>query len=164
MAINFIHEEITELQNFDSLCSDKKYSDKWRALMMLMQREWFSRRWVVQEIALASNAKIYCGPDSISWNDFAVAVELFVEVESATHRLSEIMQKDEKFRHVPGWFEYISELGASLLVQATGKVFRAQRIPIRESDSDREHGKVEEDYRDCTIDPLDRRSLLSLVS
>jgi hypothetical protein len=56
--------------------------------------------------------------------DFAVAVELFVEVETATHRLSEVMKKDPQFYHVPGWFEYVSALGASLLVEATGKLFR----------------------------------------
>lgn len=33
-------------------------------------------------------------------------------------------RKDEKFGHVPQWFEHVSELGASVLVQATGKVFR----------------------------------------
>lgn len=34
------------------------------------------------------------------------------------------MKKDPKFYHVPGWFEYVSALGASLLVDATGKLFR----------------------------------------
>ncbi|KAK3364667.1 heterokaryon incompatibility protein-domain-containing protein [Lasiosphaeria hispida] len=175
-AIDFIHEEIRVLNNFDKLCSDKKYTEKWRALMILMQREWFSRRWVVQEIALASKAKIYCGPDHISWKEFAVAVELFVEVETATHRLSEIMQKDEKFRHVPGWFEHVSELGASLLVQATGKVFRAQRTAMNQESDDPESeerpifmaktmtpdGKKDDLDSERNIDPLDRRSLLSL--
>jgi len=89
-----------------------------------MQRSWFSRRWVVQEIALAKKAKIYCGPDDIDWVEFAIAVELFVEVETATHRLSEVMKKDQRYYHVPGWFEYVSELGARLLVQATGTIFR----------------------------------------
>jgi hypothetical protein len=95
---------------------------------------------VVQEIALARQALIYCGTDTISWNKFAIAVELFVEVETATHRLSEVMQKvrllpspmaavtnqlkDPKYYHVPGWFEYVSALGASLLVDATGRLFR----------------------------------------
>src|SRR6266566_2663695 len=65
-AIDFIHNEITELKNIDKICSDKKYTHKWQALLMLMQRPWFSRRWVVQEIALASRAKLYCGPNSIS--------------------------------------------------------------------------------------------------
>ncbi|KAJ8131906.1 hypothetical protein O1611_g1718 [Lasiodiplodia mahajangana] len=177
-AIDFIHREIMELKNFDAICSDKRYTDKWQALMMLMQRDWFSRRWVVQEIALATKARLYCGPDSLPWKEFAVAVELFVEVETASHRLSEIMQKDEKFRHIPNWFEHVSELGASLLVQATGKVFRAQRTPMQDDpadilkDEDRERYERDEKkhkeelakqmVKSKTIDPLDRRGLLSL--
>ncbi|KAI1331421.1 heterokaryon incompatibility protein-domain-containing protein [Xylariaceae sp. FL0255] len=164
VAIDFIRDEIMELKNFDTICSDKRYTRKWQALMMLMQAPWFSRRWVVQEIALARQATVYCGKHSISWKEFAVAVELFVEVETATHRLSEIMQKDEKFRHVPGWFEYVSELGASLLVQATGKVFRAQTSPLHDDKGEKE---TREELRQRllkvrTIDPLERRSLLSL--
>ncbi|KAI0862667.1 heterokaryon incompatibility protein-domain-containing protein [Xylaria cubensis] len=150
-AIKFIKSEILDFKNFDTICSDQKYAHKWRALMMLMQRPWFSRRWMIQEISLARTATIHCGPATIDWGDFAVAVELFVEVENATHRLSEVMQKDEKFLHIPGWFEHVSELGASLLVQATGKVFRTQRMETP--------AKTEESQ---AIDPLERRSLLSL--
>jgi hypothetical protein len=123
-AIGFIRDEILQLQHFDMLCADERNSQKWQSLLMLMQRQWFFRRWVVQEIALAKDARIYCGPDTISWKDFSVAVELFVEVETATHRLSEVMKKDPKFYHVPGWFEYVSALGASRLVEATGMIFR----------------------------------------
>ncbi|KAK7703391.1 hypothetical protein SLS64_009060 [Diaporthe eres] len=172
IAIDFITKEIMELRNFDTLSHDKQYTDKWKALMMLMQREWFSRRWVVQEIALANKATIHCGLQSMSWKEFAIAVELFVEVETATHRLSEIMQRDAKSQHVPGWFEYVSALGASLLVQATGKVFRAQRSPLEEGrksddegsdDREKDLAARQERLRTLrTIDPLDRRSLLSL--
>jgi hypothetical protein len=163
-AIKFVQDEVIKLTNIETLCSDKRYSDKWRALMMLMQRTWFSRRWVMQEIALASEAIIYCGPDSISWKDFAVAVELFVEVETATHRLSEVMQKDEKSLHIPGWFEYVSELGASQLVQATGRIFRAQRTPLGPSPDkpSQDEARMESLEKVNTIDPLDRKSLLSL--
>lgn len=38
------------------------------------------------------------------------------------------MKKDPQFYHVPGWFEYVSELGASLLVEATGKLFRDTKL------------------------------------
>lgn len=168
IAIDFIREDILELKNFDAICSDKAYSYKWQALMMLMQSPWFSRRWVVQELALARKATVYCGRDHIAWKDFAVAVELFVEVETATHRLSEIMQKDEKLRHTPGRFEYVSELGASLLVQATGRVFRAQRTPMRDSLDQFSLEQIEtEEFRKrlqeaTTLNPLERRSLLSL--
>lgn len=124
VAIEFIKNEIMEFQNFDDLCERNENTNKWKALLSLMQRPWFSRRWVVQEIALARKATIHCGDDTLNWKHFAVAVELFVEVETATHRLSEVMKKDPEYYHVPGWFEYVSELGASLLVQATGMVFR----------------------------------------
>lgn len=78
----------------------------------------------------------------LSWKKFAVAVELFVEVETATHRLSEVMKKDPKFYHVPGWFEYVSALGASLLVEATGKLFRDYKPndPDALSDSESDSG------------------------
>ena len=124
IALKFIQDDVLKLQDFDDLCESPKAAKKWRALLDLMQRPWFSRRWVVQEIALARSAMIYCGTDMIPWNQFAVAVELFVEVETATHRLSEVMKKDPQYYHIPGWFEYVSALGASLLVDATGRLFR----------------------------------------
>ena len=123
-ALMFIKNEVLQLQNFDELCGSKQATEKWNDLLVLMQRPWFSRRWVVQEVALAHRTVLYCGRDKISWKTFAVAVELFVEVETASHRLSEVMKKDPRFYHVPGWFEYVSALGASLLVEATGKLFR----------------------------------------
>jgi hypothetical protein len=123
-AIKFIKDEVLKLDDFDTLCDSKEASRKWRALLELMQRPWFSRRWVVQEIALARTALIYCGKDQISWKVFAIAVELFVEVETATHRLSEVMKRDRQGEFVPGWFEYVSALGASLLVDATERLFR----------------------------------------
>lgn len=73
---------------------------------------------------MATDATLYCGREKIPWKDFADAVQLFVEVETATHRLSEVMKMDPKFYHVPRWFDYVSALGASLLVDATGTLFR----------------------------------------
>jgi hypothetical protein len=65
MAFKFIKNEVLQLQNFDELCNSPEASKKWGALLDLMQRKWFSRRWVVQEIALARDALIYCGKDEI---------------------------------------------------------------------------------------------------
>lgn len=90
LAILFIKQQVLQLHHFDELCRSKEFSEKWKALLELMQREWFSRRWVVQEVALAPKAVIHCGKAKISWTKFAIAVELFVEVETATHRLSEV--------------------------------------------------------------------------
>jgi hypothetical protein len=67
MALSFIKNEVLHLQSFDTLCDSKDASKKWIALLDLMQRPWFSRRWVVQELALARKPIIYCGNDRISW-------------------------------------------------------------------------------------------------
>jgi Heterokaryon incompatibility protein (HET) len=123
MAMDFIRYEVLQLQNFDTLCESKDHSKKWDALLNLMRRPWFSRRWIVQEVALAGRAVLYCGSKKISWKKFAIAVELFIEGENATHRLSEVMKRDENFDNVRGWFEHILMLGASLLVEATGKLY-----------------------------------------
>jgi hypothetical protein len=132
-AFKFIRNEISHLKDFDQLCKDPKNAEKWRAFLGLMQRDWFSRRWCVQEIALATTARVYCGPDELEWREIAIAVELFVEVETVTHRLSELLKNDAKSNIAPNWFEHISELGASLLVNATARIFReyqrADQIP-----------------------------------
>ena len=133
MAFDFIKHEVLRLQDFDELCENEDASPRWRAMLNVMKRPWFSRRWMVQEIALANKATIYCGKETIAWKDFSDAVQLFVEVETATHRLSEVMKKDPKFYHVPGWFEYVSALGASLLVEATGTLFRKTKGQRREA-------------------------------
>lgn len=143
-AFKFIREDISHLKDFDRLCNDQRHAPKWRAFVGLMQRDWFSRRWVVQEIALAPTASVYCGTDELEWRELAIAVELFVEVETATHRLSELLRKDDKSRVVPNLFEHVSELGASLLVNATARIFR------------------EYQRGDQRIRGPDRRSLLSL--
>lgn len=92
-AIQFIRE-IMRLEDFDFILENKENAPRWQTLLILMQRPWFSRRWVVQEIALARSATIHCGTDKIPWKNFAVAVELCVEVETATHRLSEVIRKE----------------------------------------------------------------------
>jgi hypothetical protein len=149
LAMSFIKRRITSLKNFDSLSETEEYAAEWKALFRLMQKDWFSRRWVIQEIALAHEATVYCGPEYIQWSELAIAVELVVEVETATNRLSELMKKDKKGKVIPNWFEHISQLGASLLVNATATIFRDFKRSEIHSDSQDEEA-------------LAPRSLLSL--
>ena len=123
-ALEFIRSKVLSLWEFDKLCENLKEASNWAALINIMKRPWFSRRWVIQEIALAKQATLYCGSKSINWKDFADAVSLFVEVESATHRLSEVMRRDQTYNHVPEFFGNVPALGAALLVNATSNLFR----------------------------------------
>ncbi|KAH8748692.1 heterokaryon incompatibility protein-domain-containing protein [Hyaloscypha sp. PMI_1271] len=131
-ALKFIRTIVQRLWDFEELCNNKDLAPDWEALISLMRRKWFSRRWVLQEIALAKAGDVYCGRDCVSWQDFADAVSLFKEVESATHRLSEIMKLDQKYHHVPQFFGEVPYLGAALLVDATSNLFRKTEKGRRE--------------------------------
>ncbi|KAF2183789.1 hypothetical protein K469DRAFT_667475 [Zopfia rhizophila CBS 207.26] len=123
MALDFVQKEVVQLHDFDKLCNNHDTAPKWNAMFNLMKCPWFSHRWIVQEIALARVAQLYCGRRNIPCQDFADAVQLFVQVESATHQLLEVMQIHDSFYHVPRWLEYVSDLGRSLLLDATGTLF-----------------------------------------
>lgn len=43
----------------------------WKALFHLTGRPWFTRRWIVQEVALADKITIYCGHRSTTWQCFS---------------------------------------------------------------------------------------------
>lgn len=47
-------------------------SPDWKALEALYWRAWFSRVWVIQELATARSAVVICGADSLNWEYFAV--------------------------------------------------------------------------------------------
>ncbi|UKZ55786.1 hypothetical protein TrVGV298_009610 [Trichoderma virens] len=49
-----------------------------RAITSLLQRSWFKRRWIIQEVVLAKEVWVHYGTTSIHWNTFELAfVELF---------------------------------------------------------------------------------------
>ena len=132
-AIDFIETIMGDIWKLDQLCEDRNETGNWAALLRLIMRPWFSRRWIVQEIALAKNGLIYCGRRSISWRMFSDAVSLFVEVETATHRLSDIMRKDSISNYIPDFFNDVADLSATLLIDTTNRLFR--RLPNGKKDS-----------------------------
>jgi hypothetical protein len=81
LAIEFA-SRVVELEHTDSLVEDQTTTKKWAALSAMMRRPWFSRRWIIQELALARSAVIYCGTDQLDWSTFAFAVALFVSREN----------------------------------------------------------------------------------
>lgn len=55
--------EQAELPKYDS--------SMWKAVIDLYRRAWFSRIWVVQELAVARSAVVYCGRQSLPWSYFS---------------------------------------------------------------------------------------------
>ena len=132
-AIDFIETIMKDIWKIDLLCGDQDQTENWAALLKLIMRPWFSRRWIVQEIALARDGLIYCGRRTISWRTFCDAVSLFVEIETATHRLSDIMKKESITNYIPDFFNDVADLSATLLIDTTNSLFR--RLPNGKKDS-----------------------------
>ena len=77
MAMSFL-QEVLDLRQFDRLVKTAATitSETWQAPISLMSREWFTRRWVIQEIALAASTTLHCGTAVINWDDFSDVVDL----------------------------------------------------------------------------------------
>ncbi|KAI2469321.1 HET-domain-containing protein [Annulohypoxylon bovei var. microspora] len=53
---------------------DRSEFSRLAAFAKIIKRLWFTRVWVVQELALATQATMFCGDSSISWVDLMVAI------------------------------------------------------------------------------------------
>lgn len=48
-------------------------ADLWVAIYELMNSSYFSRTWIVQEVAVANDPRVLCGPSEMSWTHFSYA-------------------------------------------------------------------------------------------
>ena len=120
LAIRLI-EQIFDCDNFEGLLEDKTKRCHWKALIDLMRRPYFTRRWVVQEIALAKEAILYCGGGSVDWLKFAKVVEL---CRSQSLKIAKLLDRVSRTKDTNGRLEEVQGLSAITLVDATKNVFR----------------------------------------
>jgi hypothetical protein len=120
LAISFIHD-IVDLSHFDHAVKDPDSIHRWYALSKLMNRSWFRRRWVVQELALARDARIYCGNREVDWSAFAYAVTIF---GLRKHEIAQLFKASPDYGHDVDIFGEIEALGALSLIEALGRLFR----------------------------------------
>jgi hypothetical protein len=112
-AFKFVSGGFRQLALAETKC------EQWIALAELMQRKWFSRRWVLQEIIMAKQATLCCGTDKIRWEDFAEAVALFeVMIESINLKF----RRETKYDRHPEFFGNIRQLGACRMVAMMGNI------------------------------------------
>ncbi|KAF4628327.1 hypothetical protein G7Y89_g9822 [Cudoniella acicularis] len=58
-------------QVYDDLRISRSKSRQWDALLRILQRPWFERIWVVQEVALAYQVQVRYGDEAINWDILA---------------------------------------------------------------------------------------------
>ena len=119
-AMRFI-KEIIDLESLKTLITDDSKTSDWRDLMHLMRSSWFSRRWVIQELALAQDATVHCGEDPIHWFDFRDAISLFAH-NFDTIRTS--FKRSKEFDYDFNAMGELEPLGAKVLVDTINNIFR----------------------------------------
>jgi hypothetical protein len=80
VAMDFIYR-ILDFSVLEKPAGHRAYRPKWVALSKLLAREWFNRRWVIQETVLAKKATVCCGTKTVSWPDFADAVAIISDTK-----------------------------------------------------------------------------------
>ncbi|KAH7345860.1 heterokaryon incompatibility protein-domain-containing protein [Pyrenochaeta sp. MPI-SDFR-AT-0127] len=125
-AMEFIGKVI-DLENHAMLLTDHKYIEDWASLFELLKCSWFSRRWVIQELALAQAATVHCGKHVRLWDEFRTAISIFDEhfqlvkpwllsYYGSPQRKQSLWDDDSVFE--------IDHLGAKQLVDMTPTLFR----------------------------------------
>ncbi|KAL4870872.1 heterokaryon incompatibility protein-domain-containing protein [Aspergillus spectabilis] len=118
-AIEFIRNQLQQ-DDSDRLMEDERLAGEWAALSRLMRRPWFSRRWIIQEIALARSATVHCGPDSVPWTDFADAISLFVHGQ---RRIQQACRHSKEFKNDSNYLGDLEESAAARLVNTAHSIF-----------------------------------------
>jgi heterokaryon incompatibility protein (HET) len=117
-AMKFIRT-IMDFAMLDTYMKDNGQAKKWYALSELMRDRWFSRRWVVQEIALAKSETVHCGAMSVQWPEFVDAVSILVSNQTRIKSLFDF----KEWREGPETLREVQSFGANILIEATSRLF-----------------------------------------
>ncbi|RDW56341.1 hypothetical protein BP5796_13252 [Coleophoma crateriformis] len=125
--------KILDLKNLDSLLQDLEGNQSdmaeniknWECILGLMRNTWFSRRWVIQELALAREAEVVYGSSKMSWPDFADAIAIFIKNYERIRPFMK-MAAAGTVSYVPelSHLDAVKGMGANALVDFTNNVFR----------------------------------------
>jgi Heterokaryon incompatibility protein (HET) len=119
-----------DLKNLDSLLEDlandrSDLVENAANLVSLMCNKWFSRRWVLQELALARKAEVVYGREKMLWSDFADAIAIFIKCQERIRPvLSKMLSETALSVSELSPVEVIKNLGANALVDFANNLFR----------------------------------------
>ncbi|EQL30582.1 hypothetical protein BDFG_06975 [Blastomyces dermatitidis ATCC 26199] len=95
--------------------------NEWISLSALIRRPWFSRRWIIQEIALAKKATVYCGRECVEWEESANAISLLVH---SKENVQQLLRKSSDYCNHPDCHGDVSQSAAARLIDASDNMFR----------------------------------------
>ncbi|KAI7248279.1 hypothetical protein KC343_g2816 [Hortaea werneckii] len=119
-AMEFI-ENVVKLENLTELVNNENRIDDWTNLVYLIRSPWFSRRWVIQELALARDATVHCGKKEQNWINFRDAISLLSQNFDTIRTHYKRSAKYDNDYNAEGEVE---SFGAKVLVDMINEIFR----------------------------------------
>ncbi|KAG9185945.1 hypothetical protein G6011_02501 [Alternaria panax] len=164
-AMAFI-PKVIDPENHSALLASDAYIADWASLYELLKWSWFSRRWVIQELAFAQSASIHCGKHVRDWSDFQTAIAIFHRhfdvLKARLMMYYESSQVKRSYMNDDSTLE-IKHLGANLLVDMRSNLFRKRPDGSLESTRGLEHLVCSLSGFD-TSDPRDTINALRSIS
>jgi Heterokaryon incompatibility protein (HET) len=120
-GMNFINVILKEHDIEEKISA--KYVLFWSHLLYLMRSSWFSRRWIIQELALAKDAEVRCGKKRVHWRDFSDAISLFALNFDRILLLFEDKENKISLARDLASIRDMAPLGARILVDILGNTF-----------------------------------------
>jgi hypothetical protein len=114
-------EKILSMEDFDKLILDAVTASQWCAFRSLLQMSWFKRRWIIQEVAFARKASVYCGALIMPWERLAASISLFAD---ARYELRKMLRGDMKTGNNPDYLGEVDSYSAKTLVECISSMFR----------------------------------------
>lgn len=121
-GIQFV-EDIVSIRCLKSLLENPTKLHDWLAFAELLTKDWFSRRWIIQEVAASRLATIRFGGIEIKWCDFVEAIEIFFRSFEDIQKLCNLCIEDPEVHDQLDPFTRESS-PAKALVETTVNVFR----------------------------------------
>ncbi len=116
--------DIVDLRHLERIVSpsgdDARTLQCWRSFAALLQRTWFRRRWVIQEITASSRAFVQYGDKSRNWIDFSDAIELFIAKLDAIRASFARGSRHEDLAS----FRHLESAGAAAIVSTVNNLIR----------------------------------------
>lgn len=103
------------------LAADGNAVQQWYALSQVMRNKWFTRRWVVSDVAFARTATLHCGSMTLGWRDFEDAVTLF---QQSFNDIKELFKRSADFNNDSEAVGIVKALPACCVVNTVSNAFQ----------------------------------------
>ncbi|KAH7385588.1 heterokaryon incompatibility protein-domain-containing protein [Phaeosphaeria sp. MPI-PUGE-AT-0046c] len=120
---NILNLKTLDLMLRNRLPNQQEALQHWKAFGRLLQRSWFSRHWVIQEVACAWRLSVRVGEHILSWQDFADAIDLYSKNIDIIRALPGYGTQDD---NGTGDHE-VEESSAMALIEMSRNVFRREQ-------------------------------------